>query len=227
MRYELDPEARDHLVPPAKRRSADVDLWVAGLNHFYREQLQLFARAGREPSAGALIDYQQPLPGCSINPENVVYCRSADEHGNVRLPSRRVIDTLLRAGVCRLLVGHTPAGDSPAVLRDRDFTLIVGDSSYSRLERGAQIILADDLRIQVRSGAQLDSGREVTLRFVLEPGDGSPIGRRIAETGQLVTGQLQGSGRYLLYQALPHHQVQQVTAAAAELNARRLLPPVE
>ena len=113
------------------------------------------------------------------------------------------------------------------MLRDRGFWLIAGDSSYSRLERGAQIILTDDRRIQISSSAQLDSGREVELHFVLEPGDGSPIGRRIAETGQLVTGQLKGSGRYLLYKGLANHQVQQVTAAASELQALRLVAPIE
>jgi hypothetical protein len=121
------------------------------LNELYRTQVTAFLERRLEPSGApawaALVAYQAPLPGTRLNQTSVVYGRPADALGNPLLPSRAVIAALARAGIGRVVVGHTPSGDSPSVLADDGFQLVMADNSYGRVERGSQV-LVDGERLQ-------------------------------------------------------------------------------
>ncbi|MBI3271867.1 MAG: hypothetical protein HYZ53_22940 [Planctomycetes bacterium] len=209
-------------------RFEGVDAWLAGLNRWYGEQVEAYV-GGRQDSNGepgwaGLVAYQAPVPGTERNQASVVYGRLTDDQGKPHLPPPRVVDALRADGVRRLLVGHTPNGDSPSPLRAGGFELVVADTSYSRLPNGAQVLIEGE-RLRVRGQAQLDDGsrHEVRIDVALADAD-SPIGRRDAATGQLVKGVL-GTGDYVLFRYHGDHQVEQVAVSPSALRGRRLVAP--
>ncbi len=212
---------------PSGRRVEGVDAWSEALNHWYREQLEAFAE-GRLDASGTprwepLIAYQAPTPGKRINTASVVYGRMADERNHPVLPPRPLIETLARSGIHRVVVGHTPSGDCPSLLREEEFELICADNSYGRVEGGSQLFLRDD-SVYVEGRVKLDDGRLEQVHFQLARGDTSgPIGRQLRDTGHLVKGPLE-SGDWLLFRALPHFRVEQLPAAPSALAGRALGP---
>jgi hypothetical protein len=205
-------------VPGEARANATVDTWLAALDRFYRGELATFA-AGRAPSA--LIAYQRPIGDTHVNQGSVVYARPTDEHGNPHVPDADVIARLRGDGIGRVVVGHTPSGDCPALVRDGDFELVLADNSYGRIELGSHLALtAADTH--VRATTQLDDGTRAIVAFTSARADlASPLGRRDLATGQLVKAHLEG-GDYLLFRGLADRKVEQV-AASAEDVARRAL----
>jgi len=213
---------------PGRPRVDDVDAWVEALNGWYRGQVATYYAgeqdAGGRPAWQPLIAYQAPVPGLRMNPRSVVYGRTADEHNNPQLPPPAVVEALARAGVRRVVVGHTPNGDCPSVLRDRRFELICADNSHARHPGAAKVILTDE-SLEVDGQVILDDGRQAAVRFRLGPeSDDSPIGARIAESGHLVKGRL-ADGDYLLFRYCPGYRCEQIAAPEAEVRACRLVPP--
>ncbi|MGZ3459881.1 MAG: hypothetical protein ACXU86_15405 [Archangium sp.] len=212
---------------PSRERVEGVDAWMEALNHWYREQLEAFS-AGRLGPSGTpawepLIAYQAPTPGQRLNTASVVYGRMADERNHPHLPSPGLIATLARSGIHRLVVGHTPSGDCPSVLREETFELILADNSYGRVEGASRLFLRDD-SVFVEGQVKLDDGRLERVRFQLALGDTSvPIGLQVLDTGQLVKGPL-GSGEWLLFRALPQFRVEQLAVAPGALAGQALGP---
>jgi len=210
---------------PSRDPVEGVDAWGEALNHWYAEQLEAFTeqRLDREgtPAWQPLVAYQAPTPGERINTASVVYGRMADEHNHPMLPSPALIATLVRSGIRRLVVGHTPSGDSPSVVRGEEFELILADNSYGRVEGASQLFVRDD-SVYVEGRARLDDGRLEQVRFQLALRDDSSwIGRRLLDTGHLVKGPLE-SGSWLLFRALPQQRIEQLPVSPAELSGRSL-----
>ncbi|HET9624501.1 MAG TPA: metallophosphoesterase [Kofleriaceae bacterium] len=213
---------RDNLfVTPNGATPRDVDAWVAALNQFFADELAGFA-AGRTPTA--LIAYQAPVPGTHLNQASVVYARPTDDEGNPHLPERAVIAHLRAAGVDRVVVGHTPSGDCPALLHDDGFELVLGDNSYGRIELGSQLAFSDDVTT-VRAMTELDDGTHHSVAFAHARADRrGPLGHRDRETEQLAKARL-ADGRFLLFRGLPERRVEQRAVAADALAARPLEAP--
>jgi hypothetical protein len=214
-------------VVPTGVRVEGVDAWVEALNHWYREQLEAFVEGRLErdgtPAWAPLIAYQAPSPGKRVNTASVVYGRMADEHNHPRLPSSALIAMLARSGIHRLVVGHTPSGDCPSLLREEAFELILADNSYGRVEGASRLFLRDD-SVCVDGRVRLDDGRLERVRFQLALGDTSvPIGRQLLDTGQLVKGPLE-SREWLLFRSLPRFHVEQLAVAPGALAGRELGP---
>ena len=207
----------DHVGPDhAGPLASTTDEWVAALNRFYAGQLQCYARDPGGTAHNMLIRYQAPLPGTRANPRSVVYARPVDAAGNAATPSPALRARLGASGVRRTVVGHTPAGDSPGIIRVGGFEAIIADSSYGRLERGSQVLL-DGPRTTIRAWVQLDGGPPQRLSCDLELDTPSPIGRRDVASGQVVKGQLD-DGRYLLCRFLPDFRAEEV--AVEDLRGR-------
>ncbi len=184
---------------PGMRTPSSVDGWVHELNQFYRRGLERFRDHPLGDGHQSLVEYQNPLPGTRANAGSVVYARSADALGNPILPSAPVRERLLAEAITRVVVGHTPAGNSPAVVRDLRFELIVADNSYSGLERGSKVFL-EGTRTRTHGWCQVGKvPQEVTCDVTL--GDGSRVGSRDSD-GRLVKGHLE-DGRHLLFRFLP------------------------
>jgi hypothetical protein len=210
---------------PTRAPVEGVDAWGEALNHWYTEQLEAFAehRLDSEglPAWEPLVAYQAPAPGKRINTASVVYGRMADEHNHPTLPSQSLMDTLVRAGIHRLVVGHTPSGDSPSVVRGEAFELVLADNSYGRVEGASQLFVRDD-SVYVAGQARLDDGRLEQVRFQLAlEDDATVIGRQLADTGHLVKGPLEG-GSWLLFRALPQQRIEQLSLSRGELEQRSL-----
>ena len=206
-------EALGH-VPESARRYDDVDAWVLALNAFYAEQCAAF-RAGLPQGYAALIAYQAPVPGTKLNQASVVYARPTDELGNPVLPAAAVVTTLRRAGIDRVVLGHTPSGDCPALLRDEaGFELLLADNSHGRIEPGSQVFLDDDPR--VIGSSVLDSGEQVeVLTRLAAEGPHSPVGSRDAQ-GRLVKARLR-RGDCLVFRSFAGYRVEQGAVAESEL----------
>jgi hypothetical protein len=214
-------------VPDAPK-AKDVDAWVRELNAWYHRQMDHFAEgrldADGKPLWSPLLAYQAPVPGMSVNQASVVYGRTADALNNPELPARAVIDELEAAGVRRLVVGHTPNGDVPSILREGSFELIVADTSRGRVDVAAKLAL-DDEHIRVDGLTILDDGEEARVAFDLALDDTtSPIGQRVRSTGRLVKGRTP-TGDCMLFRYLDGFRAEQTKAAAARLRGVTLEPP--
>lgn len=205
-----------------------VDAWVDALNAFYRTQLERFrGRSASDlarPPWAEVVAYQAPFPGKRMNPKSVVYGRLADELNNSFLPSAGVVAALRAEGIGRLILGHTPSGDTPSLLRMDGFELVVADNSRGRVPTGSSVGLVDDALI-VRGRAVLDSGEVVDLAAESKlDTPASDLGLRTRDTGSLVKGRA-ADGRFLLYRGLPGYVVEQVAVEEDALRARGLEPP--
>lgn len=203
--------ARSLGMVPGRAHVDGVERWIEALNEFYREQLAAFMDQRMDdgiPAWTPIVDYQAPIPGTAMNQASVVYGRLADAHNDPRLPEPVVVGRLRRAGIHRLVVGHTPVGDVPAVLRRDGFTLVMADNSYGRLEAGVQVVLE---RNEVRwSGrCRLDDGTEVDVSAAIDERP-SPVGS-VTSDGRLVKAPL--AAGWLLFRALPQRRVEQVAVA--------------
>lgn len=215
------------LVPGAADRAASVAQWVDGLNAFIASEVGAWRPelgAPFYPSAEAcvgrdIVAYQCPVPGTKLNQASVVYGRPTDDANAPWLPPRAAVDALRRDGLRRLLVGHTPAGDAPALLRDEGFTFVMADNSYGRHERGSRVTVSD--RVSVRGETVLDGGARVGVAC----DDGDPlVGLRDAASGHLVKARLD-TDDYLLFRALPDNAVEQTAVTPRALRERPLVAP--
>jgi hypothetical protein len=214
-------------VPGHAARELDPLAWEAGLNAFYSAQMSAFLEGAMlrdTPGWAPLVAYQAPVPGTRANQASVVYARPTDTRGNPVLPPRAVIEALGSAGITRVVVGHTPSGDCPAVLRDGEFELVLADNSYGRTEPGSRVFLARD-EARIEGSTVLDGGEGAGVAFTTRRHDAAtPLGLRDGDTGRLVKAQLD-RGDYLLFRGLDGYRVEQVAVPADALAGARLVPP--
>jgi hypothetical protein len=210
-------------VPEESERAPSVEAWIDRLNGFYARSMDAFAR-GDEPGYRSLVAYQAPKAGTRTNPASVVYGRPCDAAGAPRLPAREVTRALENEGLRRLVVGHTPSGDSPAVLRDEGFTLVLADNSYGRTEPGSKVLI-DDAAIRIAGAAVLDGGERVSIGFTITDDEaGSPLGLVERATGRLVKAPL-ADGHYLLFRTTSDRAFEQIATPESALGMERLAPP--
>lgn len=221
-------------VPERAARIDEAPAWIDALNGWYRSQLDAFVAAPRSTTAWQpLIAYQAPTPGANDNLASVVYRRMLDDAQRPQLPSPAARAYLRRAGIRRLVVGHTPMGDAPTIVRaarDRDddapFELVMADNSYSRLERGSLVQCGPAGALRLRGRARLDDGEEVDVEVggALGGADAAtPLGNHDPATGAVVKGRL-ADRRWHLFRHVANRQVEQVAITDAELAARGVQP---
>jgi len=202
-----------------------VDAWVDALNRWYHQQIDAYldppASLQGDPPWSPLVAYQAPLPGTKLNQTSVVYARPTDDAGNPALPPRAVVEDLRRDGIHRVIVGHSPVGDCPALLRTEDFEFLLADNSYSPVESGSRVLIRGE---QVESEGPSRVGGGERVRIDLRLGESSPVGLRLVEGGHLVKGQL-SSGDFLLHRSLPGFRVEHRILPAYELRRLALQEP--
>ena len=132
-------------VPDGEGATENLSEWTGRLEAFYARAVKAFLEndpLAADPGWLGLVAYQAPLAGTTDNSTSVVYGRPTDALGNPCLPPAATRAKLLRAGVHRVVVGHTPSGDCPAVVRGGGFELVDGRQqlrpSRARLARRAR-----------------------------------------------------------------------------------------
>lgn len=208
------------VVPGSPDRARNLEEWIVRLDRWYRDQLALWEReagswSGRGPRPGEdLIRYAEPVPGKPANARSVVYCRSVDAQGKIALPGPATIFFLLESGVRRLVIGHTPSGELPVILRTPDdaFEVVVADTSRAgEVETPALVSLeGPDLDTVMVLGQVTLAGQRTPVAFRSRVGHASPLGKRTPDgavvvgsaPGGLVTYQL-APGWKVLYEVIP------------------------
>jgi hypothetical protein len=110
------------------------------------------------------------------------------------------------------------------VLRDGDFTMILADNSYGRVEEGAQILLDGDA-MRIRGTTELDSGERVVVDHTFcNTYPDSPLGRLDVASQRLVKGRLL-QGEWLLYRPLPNRKLEQQSASDGDILQMTLVAP--
>jgi hypothetical protein len=164
-------------VVPGAPPSDSVDQWLVALNAFLANQIRSYIQDPTGADHRPLVRYQAPVPGTRANPGSVVYGRPVDASGNPLLPPATLRRRLMSEGVRRVVVGHTPTGDTPSFVHEDGFTLFLGDTSYSPLERGARIELGPEDAVIV--GAALVDGVPGPVEVRIERDIPPPLGRYV------------------------------------------------
>lgn len=224
-------EALGHV--PGQPRVDDVDAWIENLNAFYRTRLAAYATdpivPGEEPPWFDVVLYQAPLRGLGKNPGSVVYGRfGSDPWNNPRLPSSSSMRWLVRHGIRRVVVGHTPCGDIPAILRaDEGLEIVIADNSRGRVDEGVVVCVSHDRAgtdtLGIDAVTRLDDDTEHRVRFTL-PRDAQTDVGRVTTDGRLVKAFLD-DGRALLFRSDEAFAIRQTAVPRSELGP--LLPPVD
>lgn len=220
--------------PTIDERASNVDDWIDRLNGFYSDQIEQF-RARRLKSSGApgwepIVAYQAPIRGTRTNQSSVVYGRPVSESGEIALPTEEVVEWLRASDVRRVVLGHTPTGDCPTLLRDNGgFELLMADNSYGRIESGASVVIHGENSVEVHGETLLDDGEEAIVEYSLRSGEPGPLGFRDASTKRLVKAKLRSGdadeASYLLFRPLAGYEVEQTRARETELVGRVLETP--
>ena len=137
-----------------------------------------------------LIRYPMPDPGHRIKQQSVVYGRNVDDNNIPHLPPPEVIAWLRSQGITRLVIGHTPTGDTPVVLHTLDdgFEVLSADNSYGKDPAGATSLWLRGAALEhadIRSRALVE-GRWIDLDFRLTLGNRTPIGKRLPDGSVVV-----------------------------------------
>ena len=210
----------------------DVDAWIAALNGFYHQQLGLYEKepllvAMSDPTWLPIVLYQAPKKGLGRNPESVVYGRfGSDPWNNPRRPSSSSLRWLKQRGVTRVVVGHTPCGDVPAVLRSETegVEIVIADNSRGRLDIGTVVSIdpVDDV-LGVDTRTRLDDDTEVEVRYRLPRAERSAIGG-VTDDGRLIKAVLKDDIA-LLFRADESFVMRQTAAPLSSLGS--LSPPTD
>jgi hypothetical protein len=151
---------------PHEPPRADLLAWVEALNAFCAQQVAAYAD---DPVAEAapfldIVRYQAPTHN-GRNPASVVYGRLGDNNwNNPRLPSSAAGAWLHDRGLHRVVVGHTPSGDLPVLMRDpvHDVEYVVGDTTRARLDDAPSLHINDEA-VRYRGACALDDGTRVDV----------------------------------------------------------------
>ncbi len=176
--------------PMTKRVETDLDRWILHLHKWYGEMFQKWEKGDASLNAEAEQFEEDKIEQKGNSPLDIVMDRNVGNFNNPYLPSKETIESLIKAGVVRMVVGHTPMDQIPVVLRFGDkFEIIYADNSFSKNEGTPHSIYItgnhfDTVKIGVQHNGVL-SGVPLILNFDLKLGDGSPLGKRLAD-GSLV-----------------------------------------
>ena len=212
-------EALGHV--PGRAVVDDLDTWIAALNGFYAQQLACYAEkpvvVERDPDWLPVVLYQAPQRGLGRNPASVVYGRfGSDAWNNPRLPTSSSLRWLRERGIRRVVVGHTPCGDIPAILRsDEGVEIVIADNSRGRVDVGVVVTVTPDA-VAIAATTELDDGSRVDVDFCLPRDAESPVGKLTAD-GRLVKAVL-ADGRALLFRSDERFEMRQTAVPASTLG---------
>ncbi len=158
------------LKMPSGKKAKSVQEWIQKLNLWKDEEFKNWAK--NPESSLNLIRYSKDLDG-------LIRARYSDKTGNSQIPSDEVIAKLQSDGIDRIVVGHTPNGQSPTILRENsNFEIVIADNSEC-IDCGANIIrISEDGQILHLKTATTEAG---VIENELILGKESLVGKKIGE----------------------------------------------
>jgi hypothetical protein len=193
------------LVPGLKGPPLAIDDWIRNLNEWLQKGIKLWS-AQKENWSGLTLrpeqpwlDYPMPNPGMNSKPTSVVTGRNSGRKNHPLFPAPFVVAELLRQGIERILIGHTPTGDYPVTLRlaNGSFEVISADNSFSQSESFASVLHLKGNRLrqmEIRGKVLLANGQAVEVSTDLTLGVSDPVGQTLHGSyliGRLVSAQSQ------------------------------------
>lgn len=127
--------------------------WIAELNQWAQESIDAGIR-GEAAAAVALVEYQEP-PVVSgdwkgFNNGSVILARPWVTGENLGMIDDEMIGLLRQEGVDRLVFGHSPVGDLPVLMKNKQFEMVACDTSYATTGENASISISKD-RVLIKS----------------------------------------------------------------------------
>jgi len=180
---------------PGQPQKVEADVWIESLNKWYESEIKKWAATrdtwtGEGPRPGEpLIQYPLPKPGKTQTPESVLYGRNADAVNNLFLPPPEVIAALKALGIQRLVLGHTPTGQVPHILRSEGFEVVTADNSYAANERfGPRVTIkgAKGEILAIEATYLHPNGTTEPIHYSTELGRETPLGKRMADGSLIV-----------------------------------------
>lgn len=186
-------------IPGLAKRETDPVVWIEKLNEFSKNEIIDWFQDSREGQS--LIDYHAPRPGKIQNLNSVIYARYSDQSGNPVSPGRSLIKKLQTHGVYRVIVGHTPTGDYPILVKKPNFEIILTDSSFSSMNKASNILIHGK---DVISETETPDGKSVILKsniddtlnpLGMKTRDGFRIIGKYSDSDELLLLKVEGQGR--------------------------------
>lgn len=208
------PQAALAHIPGEPERASSLDLWLEKLDRWYRSHLREWETRSHgwdgndEPPGNALLRYVEKWGQQPANPFSVTYGRTVDPDGKVCLPPEPVITWLQAQGINRLVVGHTPSGQVPVILRTLDgtFELLVLDTSYGLPDSIPLVSLegAGGRMTVIRATLEIEPGKRLPIDFSLELGLSGPVGRTRSDRSVMIA---PSGDHWLTYRLEPGYKV--------------------
>jgi len=186
-------------IPNKQLRVNDAQEWVEQPHdwaHFEISDWFNNSKKGQE-----LIKYHAPRKGGISNPLSVIYSRYSDQAGNPAAPNSKFIKKLRTQGISRIVVGHTPTGDFPIIVRKPNFELLLTDSSFSSIDKASKVTIRGT-SVSVESSTP--TGRKLIIESNVEDlnnplgmktTDGYRIIGRFEDSDELMALKVEGRGR--------------------------------
>jgi hypothetical protein len=175
----IDDQSLGHI--PNEPTTSDLLTWMEGLNRFCTRNIEAYAqdpRAMEAPPFLAIVRYQAPVAH-GRNPTSVVYGRlGSDTWNNPGLPTTSSSRWLAERGIRRVVVGHTPSGDLPVLMRDPDADVeyVIADNSRGRVDAAPMLTITDD-QVHYRGACVSDDGERCHVEVCQRRDDTlSPVG---------------------------------------------------
>ncbi len=176
-------------VPDSSTRYENMAEWLEALNRWGKSKLSSIKstyhpdilRGQHSRPTTELIQYcdskwDQSFKKGYGNEVSVVYAPRNKEGNNFRLPDKETLQLLTKQGYSTLIVGHSPAGNTPLPLKGEGFIQIMADTSYGG-NRSSQVSF--DYLGQVKLQGNSQSGH--TIKAEISPHIDSPIGKNYKE----------------------------------------------
>lgn len=207
----------------------DTREWISKLNQWAKSEINDWFNDSSK--AKDLLVYHAPKQGTIQNEQSVIYGRYSDEEGNPHSPRRKLIKKLQSAGIHRIIVGHTPTGDFPIILRKPNFEVVLADSSFSSTDNASKIIIQGEdvyIETETKDGGNLivNSNVNDTMNPIgMKTRDGHRIIGRYENSDDLLALRVEGKGRKFKTQYLKESALDLAERGLVEAFEQRLKDP--
>ncbi|MBC8549418.1 MAG: hypothetical protein H8D23_07190, partial [Candidatus Brocadiales bacterium] len=157
-------------IPGRSETIIDLNQWIKELNGWFKSEVHKWQRGA---SATHLLKYVTPNSSDYSNNESVTFARFFDNKGNYKQLPEAIIRSLKKY-IARIVVGHTPIGEVPVLIREDGIELLAADTSGAKNPAMNSKILIQEQVVSLEK--QMPNGRK--FQMVARLGDNeSPFGK--------------------------------------------------